>query len=132
MTAKPLLAVLASASLLLAGCATRSEGANAEAAQRQEAWSRFVDRTIENFFRIAPEFAAYQGRHEFDGQLPDWSGTGLANRISFLRSTIAAAQAFEDGRLSESQRFERDYLIAAMRGRLFWDAVADQPHTNPT
>ncbi len=131
MTAKPLLAAVASVSLLLAGCAETTESTDVRSAERQSAWPQFLDRTIAGYFRITPEFAAYQGRHEFDGQLPDWSGTGLANRASFLRSTIAAAMAFDDGRLTDTQRFERDYLVAVMRARLFWDTVADQPHTNP-
>jgi hypothetical protein len=131
MTAKPLLAAVASVSLLLAGCAATDQGTDVRSAERQGAWPQFLDRTIDGYFRIAPEFAAVQGRHEFDGQLPDWSGTGLANRASFLRSTIAAAEAFDAGSLTSEQRFERDYLIAVMRGDLFWDTVADQPHTNP-
>lgn len=131
MTARPLLAAFATASLLLAGCAETTQSSDARSARRDDGWAGFLDRTIDGYFRIAPEFAAVQGRHEFDGQLPDWSGTGLANRISFLRSTIAAAEAFDDSRLTREQRFERDYLVAVMRGRLFWDTVADQPHTNP-
>lgn len=131
MTARPLLAALATFSLLLAGCAETTQGSDARSAQRDDDWAGFLDRTINGYFRIAPEFAAVQGRHEFDGQLPDWGGTGLANRISFLRSTIAAAQAFDDSTLTREQRFERDYLVAVLRGRLFWDTVADQPHTNP-
>ncbi len=59
-----------------------------------------------------PDFAVYQGRHDFDGQLPDWTPTGIASRVSFFKSAIAAAQAFDPATLSEAQRFERDYLIA--------------------
>ena len=131
MMAKPLLAVVSVLALLLVGCAQTTESAATESAQTQSAWSAFLDRSIEGFFRIAPEFAAVQGRHEFDGQLPDWSGAGLANRVSFLRSTLAGAEAFRDDALTPEERFERDYLMAVVRGRLFWDTVADQPHTNP-
>ena len=130
MTVRPLLAALAGVSMLLGGCAGTGTGTGATSAQAQSAWPDFIDRTIQGYFRIAPEFAAVQGKHEFDGQLPDWSGTGLANRVSFLRSTIAAAESFGDS-LTREQRFERDYLISVMRARLFWDTVADQPHTNP-
>ena len=72
-----------------------------------------------------------QGKHEYDGQLPDWSETGLPTEIARLRSAIAAAQAFDPRRLTREQRFERDYLIARARGDLFWLETADQPHTNP-
>ena len=36
-------------------------------------------RYIEQDFRANPAFAVDQGRHEYDGQLPDWSETGLQN-----------------------------------------------------
>ncbi|MDQ4086624.1 MAG: DUF885 domain-containing protein [Pseudomonadota bacterium] len=132
MTAKPLLAAASALALLLGACAsTTGEGGAAPGAQAQSAWSDFLNRSIEGYFRLNPEFAVNQGRHEYDGQLPDWSGTGLANSVSFLRSTIAGAERFDPAQLTEAQRFERDYLIAVMRGQLFWLTVADSPRRNP-
>jgi Bacterial protein of unknown function (DUF885) len=131
MTAKPLLAAISAFALLIGGCAATPAGSGSESARARSAWSDFLNRSIDGYFRLNPEFAVGQGRHEFDGQLPDWSGTGLANSVSFLRSTITAAEGFDAARLSSEQRFERDYLIAVMRGQLFWLAVADSPHANP-
>jgi hypothetical protein len=130
MNIRLLLAAVSAGALLLAGCATTEEGTATESSQ-QSAWTGFMNRTIEGYFRNNPDFAVNQGRHEYDGQLPDWSGSGLANRASFLRSAIQAAQAFGDDDLNREQRFERDYLIAVMRGNLFWVDAADQPRTNP-
>ena len=130
MIARPLILALSAAALSLGGCA--STGADSErAAPATEAWQDFLGRTIDGFFRLNPEFAVGQGRHEYDGQLPDWSGTGLANSVSFLRSTLAAAEAFDPERLTDEQRFERDYLMAVVRGQLFWLTTADFPRTNP-
>ena len=53
---------------VLAGCAPNSAGR----------WQAFQDRFIERSFELDPAFAASQGRHEFDGRLPDWSEPGLA------------------------------------------------------
>ncbi len=94
-------------------------------------WPRFLQGFIDGEFRANPAFAVQQGRHEFDGQLPDWSTTGLHNERMRLRSAMAAALAFSPRRLTREQRFERDYLMAHVRGELFWLNVADQPHTNP-
>jgi uncharacterized protein (DUF885 family) len=93
------------------------------------AWNQFRDRFIEQSFQYEPAFAATQGRHEFDGKLPDWSEAGLAARIAALKAAIAEAEAFAN--LDEEQDFERDYLVAVARGNLFWLEAADQPHTNP-
>ncbi|HCK84242.1 MAG TPA: DUF885 domain-containing protein, partial [Hyphomonadaceae bacterium] len=111
-------AAAAAVALALAGCAP--SGA---------AWNRFRDAFIENSFAHEPAFAASQGRHEFDGKLPDWSEAGIAARIAALKAAIEEAEGFAG--LSQEQAFERDYLVAVARGNLFWLETADQPHTNP-
>lgn len=137
-----MLASAAAAALTLTSVPFGSSG-DAEAAQTRQQrprstvppagrnWSRFLQSFIDGEFRANPAFAVQQGRHEFDGQLPDWSATGLANERMRLRSALAAAQTFRPRSLSREQRFERDYLMAHVRGELFWLDVADQPHTNP-
>ena len=92
----------------------------------------FRDAFLERYFELDPYFAVYQGRHEYDGQIPDWSEAGLRRMQDFLRSSIAEARAFGDAALSPDERRERDYLVKVAEGRLFWMEDADQPHTNPT
>ncbi len=127
---RSLLAAASALALLAAGCASTGSGETAQST-RPSSWSAFSQSFIDGYFRFSPSFAVSQGKHEYDGQLPDWSETGLANTAEFLRSSIAAAQAFDPKRLSKAERFERDYLIARARGDLFWLETADQPHTNP-
>jgi hypothetical protein len=135
MTARPLLAVASVLVLLLGGLALSapvgSAAPKAKARVARPSWSAFSQRFIDNYFKLNPSFAVGQGKHQYDGQLPDWSPTGLANQAAFLRSSIAAAQSFDPRRLTREQRFERDYLIARARGDLFWLQTADQPHLNP-
>jgi uncharacterized protein (DUF885 family) len=128
---KSLFAAASTLALLLAGCASTASREAAAPEARPSAWSAFSQSFIDGYFRVSPAFAVSQGKHEYDGQLPDWSETGLANSAEFLRSSIAAAQAFDPARLSKAERFERDYLIARARGDLFWVESADQPHLNP-
>jgi len=118
---------LIATSLALGGAAT------AAAAQRHraETWPHFLQRYIDQDFRANPAFAVQQGKHEYDGRLPDWSETGIRNEIARLRSALAVAEGYNPRRLTREQRFERDYLIARTRGALFWLETADQPHTNP-
>lgn len=128
MPARPLLAAATALTLLLGGCASTRQGETSAAAAD---WTAYSSGFITGYFRHNPSFAVGQGRHEYDGQLPDWTPTGLANRASFLRSSVAAAQAFDPARLNDEQRFERDYLISRAKGDLFWIDAADQPHRNP-
>ena len=101
------------------------------AAVTQNGWQAFMDTYIEETFRANSPFAVSSGRHEYDGQLPDWSPRGVAAERGRLKTAIAAAEAFAPEGLTADQRFQRDYLISHARGTLFWEEVADQPHTNP-
>jgi uncharacterized protein (DUF885 family) len=126
-----LLASAAALALTLSGSAVAPAPAAAAQAAPRETWPAFMARHIEQSLRANPAFAVTQGRHAYDGQLPDWSETGLQAEKARLRSAISAALAFNPRQLSREQRFERDYLIARARGDLFWLETADQPHTNP-
>ncbi|CAN5377500.1 DUF885 domain-containing protein [soil metagenome] len=94
-------------------------------------WAKFSAAFLEGYFKQDPYFAVYQGRHEFDGKLPDWSEAGLKAQAAFLQDSIAKAEGFAARKLSKEQLFERDYLLAVARGKLFWLTDADQPHNNP-
>ena len=119
------IAIVTTSLVLLTACQALNDGSQGDA----RSWSRFQADYIEGAFKDDPANAASQGRHEFDGVLPDWSAEGLKRSIDFYRTAIAKAQTFEG--LSEQQRFERDYLTAVARKELFWIVAADQPHTNP-
>jgi hypothetical protein len=93
------------------------------------AWKVFVQQTIDRWLAIDPAFAVYQGAHQYDGKLPDWSEAGLKARADFLRSVIAGARGYTG--LAGADAFERDYLAQVAAGQLFWLTDADQPHTNP-
>ncbi|MDF7774453.1 DUF885 domain-containing protein [Sphingomonas sp. AOB5] len=128
--------LLAGAALLaLAGCsggggAGNNSSAAAETPAAAADWGKFRDATIERWFVLDPSFAVYQGRHDFDGKLPDWSAAGLKAKGDFLRDTIKQAKAFTG--LTGDDAFERDYVVQVAEGQLFWLEDADQPHKNPS
>ena len=92
-------------------------------------WPGFVGTTVEQYFQLDPSFAVYQGRHDFDGKLPDWSDSGIKKVIDFWRLIYSQAQGFTG--LDASQQLERDHLLHIIRGQLFWLEDAESPWTNP-
>ena len=58
-------------------------------------WKAFSDAYIEATFKADPYFAVYQGRHEYDGILPDWSKAGIDAEIARLKTALADAQALD-------------------------------------
>ena len=53
--------------------------------QPVENWAKLVSDFQEAYFKANPTFAVYQGRHEFDGQLPDWTADGIRKWTAELR-----------------------------------------------
>jgi len=99
------------------------------AAQPSEPWSAFAQETIDGWLAIDPAFAVYEGAHQYDGKLPDWSDAGLRKKADFLHGVIDRAKAYD--KLAGPEKFERDYMVKVAEGQLFWLEEADQPHTNP-
>lgn len=119
----------------LAGC-DRSTPPNARATEPPAPvvnveWTKYVDEFVEGYFRAHPAFAATQGRHEFDGQLPDWSGEGIKKEIARMEQMRAKAIAFSDESLTPEERFQRDYVVSRIDNDLFSLREARQPFTNP-
>ena len=121
--------------LVALGCAACSPGGDAiiggnHSAQAPASWDDFVKDSTEQWFKLDPAFAIYQGRHDFDGQLPDWSAKGLQAKSNFLKETVRKARTYSN--LTKQQQFERDYIIKVADGQLFWLEDADLPHRNPS
>jgi hypothetical protein len=118
--------------MVTTGCKqiTGDASESASAADTSE-WGLFVATFLKGYFPLNPNFAAYQGKHEFDGKLPDWSEAGLQAQAAYLEKTITDAKAFDATKLNDKQKFQRDYLVHVAQGQLFYLKDADFPHKNP-
>ena len=124
-------AALAGALLILGGCnASDNKSATAPATSTATTWSTFRDAFLAGYFPLNPTFAVYQGKHEYDGQLPDWSPEGIERQAAFLEKAIRDAKAF-DGDMSDAEKFERDYLVRVAEGQLFFLRDTDFAQKNP-
>ena len=122
------IASLAVLFLTIAAC-SRQENAPATAATSSQTWTSTRDALIEEYLKAQPAFAVYQGRHEFDGQLPNWSADGIAAEITRLHA--ARDRAAASSGLTGADAFERDYLVSQFDDDLFWLEDAELPFTNP-
>lgn len=121
-------AAMAATLLALTACnATDNRSVTAPSAT---SWTEFRENFLAGYFPLNPTFAVYQGKHEYDGQLPDWSPEGLEKQAAFLEKTIVDAKAF-DGEMTEAEQFERDYLIHVAQGQLFFLRDTDFAQRNP-
>jgi len=95
-------------------------------------WPAFVSEFIEDYFRANPAFAVGSGRHEFDGQLPDWSRAGIQREIERLGEWRAKALLYPPDGLAAAERLQRDYVMNRIDRDLFWLRDAAAPFTNPS
>ncbi|WP_428027819.1 DUF885 domain-containing protein [Altererythrobacter sp.] len=110
-------------------CAAPLALAACTASSPETSWADFAQQSVDQWFETDPFFAVYQGAHDYDGKLPDWSEDGLKARAALLHKLIEDAKAYKD--LDQADAFERDYLIQVAEGSLFWLEDADDPHRNP-
>ncbi len=101
-------------------------------ARKSDKWPAFVERFAEDWMQAHPLQGFSAGRREFAGKFPDWSRQGIVAEIKRLKSLAAQARTFDDEKLSDAQRFERDYLLAVIDRNLFWLDRAEWPFRNPT
>lgn len=95
-------------------------------------WTKYVDEFIDSYFRAHPAFAVAQGKHEFDGQLPDWTAEGIKNEIARLEQMRVRAVSFNDDSLMPEEQFQRDYVVSRIDNDLFTMRDARAPFTNPS
>ncbi len=132
----PVRAALAALIIAVAGCRGPPASAPPPAipqaqAAPHDAWPEFAARFIEDYFKANPFFAVQAGRHEFDGQMADWSAAGIAAEVARMQKLRTEAQAFDPAGLTAGERFERDYLLTVIDADLFWLDRARSPFTNP-
>ncbi len=100
--------------------------------RRSQDWPAFVQQFVEDWFVAHPMMGFAAGRAEFAGRFPDWSARGIAGEVARLKSVAEDARAFDEAKLTDAQRFERDYLLTVVDRNLFWLERAEWPMRNPT
>ena len=68
------------------------------------------DAFIEARFKADPSFAVQSGRHEFDGQMPDWSRAASTPTSPNCAASSTRCEMIDAAALTQAQRFEREYL----------------------
>jgi hypothetical protein len=101
------------------------------AAGTDASWPGFVESFIQARLRADPYFAVSNGRHDFDGKLPDWSRAALDADVAQLREFAIKLTGFESAGLAAAQQFEREYIQWIIDTQLFWLTSAESPRRNP-
>ena len=117
----------------IVGCARDQDPAAPSATDADSVQSRvdFVDDFVDAYFGFNPQSAISAGLHEYDGRLPDLSHAGIQRQLAWLGRSRAELEAWNASGLDNAQRFERNYLLAAIDRMNFRLAGSERPYTNP-
>src|SRR5271156_1995416 len=99
--------------------------------QASQQWKQTADGFVQSYFAAQPAFAAQQGKHEYDGQLPDVSAHGIKREIARLHDERDQLNAVDPSQLEPQERFDRTYLLNVVDRDLFYLEKAHFPSTNP-
>jgi hypothetical protein len=109
--------ILLVAVLALCACGGAEQQATPTGVDKQP-WEAFAANTITEYYGRNPELAVSVGLHEYDGQMSDFSLAAAEEYASWIDGVIATAASYDD--LEGIEAFERDYMVNALRGELFW------------
>jgi uncharacterized protein (DUF885 family) len=99
--------------------------------QASQQWQQAADGFVQSYFAAQPFFAAQQGKHEYDGQLPDVSAHGIKREIARLHDERDQLNAVDPSQLEPQERFDRAYLLNVVDRDLFYLEKAHFPSSNP-
>jgi uncharacterized protein (DUF885 family) len=99
--------------------------------QASQQWKQTADGFVQSYFAAQPSFAAQEGKHEYDGQLPDVSAHGIKREIARLHDERDQLNAVDPSQLEPQERFDRTYLLNVVDRDLFYLEKAHFPSTNP-
>ncbi|HEX6638305.1 MAG TPA: DUF885 domain-containing protein [Steroidobacteraceae bacterium] len=128
------IAVALASTLVLGACSRKEEPAREAppaAGQPAAGFPALVSSFVEARMKRDPYFAVQAGRHEFDGQMPDWSRAAIEGDIAELRDFKGRVAQVDESALTDAQKFERQYLDWVIDRELFWLASAGEPFRNP-
>jgi len=116
----------------LVGCSPQSKApAPRLLAQASQQWKQTADGFVQSYFAAQPFFAAQQGKHEYDGQLPDVSAHGIKREIARLHDQRDQLNAVDPTQLEPQERFDRAYLLNVVDRDLYYLEKTHFPSTNP-
>ena len=74
--------------VLACGCETTAAPPPESATRTADSaeWTEHLNQFEEGYFALNPTFAVQQGRHDYDGRLPDWSAAGIRAEVQWLNT----------------------------------------------
>jgi uncharacterized protein (DUF885 family) len=93
-------------------------------------WDDFVTDFVESYFYQNPDWATFNGRHEFDGQIADYSDKGIRARVEWFKEQKYSADKFNNADLNGEQLLEKKNLLRIIDENIFSMEILRKPYFN--
>jgi uncharacterized protein (DUF885 family) len=94
-------------------------------------FSALVDELLARYFALYPVHATEIGNHEHDGDWPDLSDHGGAERVAFLTDAQARLEQTDPATLSRDELIDRRILLETVAAARFEEETLREPTWNP-
>ncbi len=93
-------------------------------------WDSYVNDFVESYFKQNPDWAVLNGRHDYDGQISDYSDKGIKERVMWFKNQKKLTDGFDDKVLTKEQILEKKNLLRVIDENIFLMEIARNPYNN--
>ena len=88
-------------------------------AANAQTWDSLVDRFFDQgYYRFNPSQATYDGFHQYDGQLEDYSRPKVDEQVRILHQFEKEVENFPAAKLNPDQSADREIVLGKIRSTL--------------
>lgn len=118
--------------MLIAACNQPSASqTNGEIAPSNADFSKLVDQYFDGLNKFYPSNATYQGIHDFDTQLEDYSQDSVAKRVKFFKEYEQKFKAIDAAKFKANEAADREIMLSSIKGSLLELESIKQWEKNP-
>ncbi len=98
--------------------------------ETKNTWESFVSDFVESYLKQNPDWAVYNGRHEYDGQISDYSDKGMRTRVEWFKKQKELANEFNDENLTDEKILEKKNVMRVIDENVFFMETLRKPYNN--
>lgn len=93
-------------------------------------WDSYVNEFVESYFKQNPDWAVLNGRHDYDGQISDYSDKGIKERVKWFKKQKELTDGYDNEVLTKEQILEKKNLLRVIDENIFFMETLRQPYYN--
>lgn len=93
-------------------------------------WDTYVNNFVESYLKQNPDWASFYGRHEYDGQISDYSDKGIKARVEWFKNQKELTKEYNNEILTSDQILEKENILRVIDENIFFMETLRRPYNN--